>query len=927
MLNNGNLWKKNINVCVTLFVALLLSTLTSSAFSPLRISKVLIEGRENPLGINTAKPTFSWQLMSDGHDVVQTAYKIEVHKDQDFLGEGDVLWDSDWISTAQSLYHQYEGAKLIAGTTYYLRIQVKDNQGNSAKSAVQSFHIGLLQAADWGKAKWITKEILPDSLVNPLPLSSSKLRIDKHYDLPAFRKNVQVGKKLKSSIAYIAGLGHYELLLNGKQVDDALLQPGWTKYDKEAYYVVYDLTNQWTKGKNTLSVLLGNGFYYIPPIKGRFQKHKVAFGLPKLKMKVVNTYEDGRQEVIVSDETWKVHRSPITFSSMYGGEDYDASVLPSSWSLPSYDDTKWPHSIAVDGPPLIAQEIEPVRIMQEFLPKDVQRAQDGKSITYDFGQNASGIVSLKMSGHSGDTVRVYPAELLQENGLPNQKHSGSPYYFQYIFGADGEVEWHPRFTYYGFRYAQVQLRPKGKKELSMLAVKAQHIRNGAKQIGTFHSSDSLFNQIHQLIDWAIKSNMVSVFTDCPHREKLGWLEQLHLMGPSVHYNYDVAQLFKKSLRDMRQSQTAEGLVPEIAPEYVQFDWGGDMFRDSPEWGSSAILLAWYAYQWYGDTSFLTENYPMMQKYIAYLQSKAKDNVLYHGLGDWYDLGPERPGVSQLTPTGITATAIYYDDLNVLRKIASLLGDKQGKLTYDSLQHEVYSAFNKTFYSVDKATYGSGSQTSLAMPLHVGLVDSANEKQVFGQLLDDIVNRDTAFTAGDIGHRYLLQTLQKNGRDDLIFAMHHDDTRPGYGYQIRKGATALTESWAALPTVSNNHFMLGHLMEWFHAGLGGLGQAEGSVAYKHVYLDPQLVNQVEQCDLAFESPYGKIVFRRDKDRYTLDIPVNSHCTLVLPGGVDYQVNAAPISQLETEHTTAGIALQLGSGRWEIKKRNGKRMRAE
>src|SRR5690606_31093185 len=412
-------------------------------------------------------------------------------------------------------------------------------------------------------------------------------------------------------------------------VDDAVLQPGWTKYDKEAYYVVYDMTEHWHKGKNTIGIMLGNGFYYIPPIKGRYQKHKVAIGLPKLKMKVVNQYTDGSQEIIDSDSSWKVHRSPITFSSMYGGEDYDEHVLPAIWAEPNFDDTAWDTALLVSGPALRAQETEPVRIMERFKSQSVNRINENLHV-YDFGQNASGIVHIKMKGHQGDTVRIYPAELLNEEGRANQKHSGSPYYYQYVFAQDGEVSWRPRFTYYGFRYAEVRLMPARNQKITIDEITAEHIRNGAHQVGSFHSSDTLFNQVHTLINWGIKSNMVSVFTDCPHREKLGWLEQLHLMGPSVQYNFDVERLFAKSLRDMRQSQTEEGLVPETAPEYVHFDWGGDVFRDSPEWGSSSIILAWYAYQWYGNRAFLTDNYDMMKKYMYYLKGKAKDNVLYHG---------------------------------------------------------------------------------------------------------------------------------------------------------------------------------------------------------------------------------------------------------------------------------------------------------
>ncbi|MGB3105915.1 family 78 glycoside hydrolase catalytic domain [Sphingobacterium siyangense] len=909
-----NIVKKGI-VLGSIFLLLLAMPIVGMA--KLSVTRVLIEGRENPLGINTLKPSFSWQLHSDKFDVQQQAYRIQISKSTRFAKQ-DILWDSQWVATEQSLNLLYQGSPLVTGTSYYIRIHVRDNKNETARSAVQRFHTGLLNAEDWGNARWIAKDILPDSLVNPLPLSSSKLRLDKTYDLPVFRKSVQVKKKISSSIAYVAGLGHYELLLNGKRVDDAVLQPGWTKYDKEAYYVVYDLTQAWQQGKNTIAALLGNGFYYIPPIKGRFQKHKVAFGLPKLKLKIVNTFTDGTQEIIVSDADWKTHRSPITFSSMYGGEDYDARILHEDWSAPAYDDRNWQQAVITDGPHLRAQDIDPVKIMQRFAPVGFQQADGGKRITYDFGQNASGIVTMQMTGQAGDTVRVYPAELLTADGRPSQKHSGSPYYYQYIFAKDGAVSWQPRFTYYGFRYAEVQLHPAGSKAVRMDAIQLAHIRNSTAQVGSFQSSDTLFNQIHGLINWAIKSNMVSVFTDCPHREKLGWLEQLHLMGPSVQFNFDAERLFAKSLRDMRQSQTKDGLVPEIAPEYVQFDWGGDMFRDSPEWGSSSIILAWYAYRWYGNNAFLADNYAMMTHYIDYLGSKAKDHILTQGLGDWYDLGPERPGVSQLTTPGITATAIYYYDLKLMKEIATQLGKKEDAKKFETLQQAVFNAFNQQFYRPQEHSYGSGSQTALAMPLYVGLVPQEAEQAVFDRLTKTVCRNDTALTAGDIGHRYLLQVLQANNRDDLIYAMHHRDDRPGYGYQLRKGATALTESWAGLPNVSNNHFMLGHLMEWFHTGLGGIQQAAGSTAFKNFRIEPKMMDLLKDCEISFGSPYGKIYFNREQaEVYKLEIPVNSQCTLVLPKG-SYLVNGKQLDPDLVLSAKEQVELKLGSGKYTITK---------
>ncbi|MDQ3846796.1 MAG: family 78 glycoside hydrolase catalytic domain, partial [Bacteroidota bacterium] len=483
-------------------------------------------------------------------------------------------------------------------------------------------------------------------------------------------------------------------------------------------------------------------------------------------------------------------------------------------------------------------------------------------------------------------------------GTANQRASGSPYYLTYVLKGNGTETWQPRFTYYGFRYVQINGGvPQGETNTQnlpvVMEVKGQHIRNAANRIGTFTSSNELFNRTNTLIDWAIKSNMVSVFTDCPHREKLGWLEQDHLMGNSVRFNYDVANLCRKLLTDMRYSQTDEGLIPEIAPEYVQFDWGGDMFRDSPEWGSAGIILPWYLYQWYGDKQVLAENYSMMQRYIAYLKTKANGHILKQGLGDWYDIGPKPPGVSQLTPMGVTGTATFYYDLNILSKIAQLLGKPQDASGYQNLAVDVRQAFNDTFFNKETKQYANGSQTANAMAVYMKLVEPQYKDAVVENIVKDIRSRNNSLTAGDIGYRYLLRVLNDEGRSNVIFDMNSRSDVPGYGYQLAKGATALTESWQAFPTASNNHFMLGHLMEWFYDGLAGIKQAENSIAYKNIVIRPEVVGDVTHAKATYQSPYGLIVseWKKENDRFELatEIPANTTAILFIPATGTAQIS--------------------------------------
>lgn len=378
----------------------------------------------------------------------------------------------------------------------------------------------------------------------------------------------------------------------------------------------------------------------------------------------------------------------------------------------------------------------------------------------------------------------------------------------------------------------------------------------------------------------------------------------------------------------KYSQTEEGLVPEIAPEYVKFEWGGGMFRDSPEWGSNSIITPWDLYLWYGDMEILTGSYEMMKRYIAYLQTKANGNILSQGLGDWYDLGPKPPGVSQLTPMGVTGTAIYYYDLKILTKIASLLGKEEDANTYKKLAGEVRKSFNDTFFNKNTKQYATGSQTANAMAVYMGLVEPEYKEAVIENIVADIRNRGYALTAGDIGYHYLLGALHEADKDDVIYYMNNRTDVPGYGYQLAKGATALTESWQALPNVSNNHLMLGHLMEWFHSGLGGIKQSDRSLAFRSIIIEPRPVRDIISASAKFNSPYGVISsdWKRSEHSFDIDIeiPPNADATVYLPINRTSSVISESGRPLKGNpdvrwvgYENGSAGLQIGSGKYHFK----------
>ncbi len=508
--------------------------------------------------------------------------------------------------------------------------------------------------------------------------------------------------------------------------------------------------------------------------------------------------------------------------------------------------------------------------MQEFKAVRVTEPQTGVYV-YDLGQNFSGWPTLRVKGPAGARVKLIPGELLDAKGLVSQRSSGGPVYFSYTLKGAGEETWHPRFSYYGFRYVQAERLPAaGQTQLpEVLSVGGQFLHSSAATVGTFECSNPLVNRIHNLIDAAILSNLQSVLTDCPHREKLGWLEVSHLLGCATMFNYDVPNFYAKICQDMADSQTPDGLVPDTAPEYLKTTGG---FRDSPEWGSAAVIDPWLVYQMYGDASLLEKHYDVMARYVAYLGSKAKDHIVSHGLGDWYDIGPKPPGVSQLTSLGVTATAVYYQDVKIMEEAARILGRLEDAKNYGALAAAIRESFNQTFLHAEAAIYDRNSQTANAMPLVLGLVPQEKEAAVAEMLARGIRENGNRVTAGDVGFHYVVAALTEKRRDDVLYDMVTQDAGPGYVYQLKKGATTLTEAWDTDPASSQNHCMLGHAEEWFYRGLGGISPA--APGFRTITIRPALVKDLTSAQAAYESVRGKTrcAWRHENGQVKMDVEI-------------------------------------------------------
>jgi len=883
---------------LTIILIVLISCITT-AFSQntLIITDLKCENKVNPMGIENKSPRLNWMLKSTVRDQLQSAYRIIVSDNSESLklNIGNI-WDSKKVISDRSILVEFNGRPLQAGKKYFWKVKVWNSDGNeSAWSNDATFCTGLYADSDWSNAHWIGYERLKDSmlLVPGIHLSgdkAGKLALQRPV-VPLFRKEFLITRKIAFAQLFISGLGQYEASINGVKTGNSFLAPGWTDYDKTVLYNTYDVTAQLKTGKNSIGIIVGNGFHNIN--RERYRKLVITYGMPKMISKLKITYTDGTEESIVSGADWKCAASPITYTSIYGGEDYDARLEQKGWNTNGFNDLKWNNALTVEAPKgkMVTETDYPLQVRTVISVKKISEPTPGKYL-YDFGQNASGIIELKVKGKKGQVINLTPGELINKNQAINQRASGGPYFFTYTLKGEGVETWRPRFTYYGFRYCMIEGAVPAKVNATdktvitdlprMVDLKFLHTTNSSPQSGTFNCSNQLFNQTYDLINWAIRSNTQSVATDCPHREKLGWLEQSYLMGGSMFCNTNLYLLYDKIVMDMMDAQTATGLIPDIAPEYVQFGGG---FRDSPEWGSAGVILPWMIYQWYGDKEVMKTAYPMMKKYVDYLGTKAKDHIISHGLGDWYDLGPKFPGEAQLTPKAVTATAIYYYDIKLLSQMAEILNLKEDAQQLTNLSIEVKKAFNDKFFNTETNIYSTGSQTAMSMPLCVGLVDENKRGQVLNNLVASINQSGKALTAGDIGFHFLVKALEEGGQSQLLYEMNARNDIPGYGFQLKKGATALTESWAALEEVSNNHLMLGHIMEWFYTGLGGIKQDKQSIAFKNIIIRPETVGDISEAKVSYLSSYGviKSEWTKKDGLFTLkvEVPVNTTATVYLP----------------------------------------------
>ncbi len=911
---------KNLKNIVFLF-CLLISFVSNGQIA---VQHLRCEMTENPLAVNTNQPRLSWQLVSKEFYASQIGYQILVSSSEENLKKdnGDI-WNSGRINSEKNLQITYSGTLLKSETKYFWKVKVWNQKGKASNwSKTASFRMSPLASdlnSTWIGAITKAESHLPegrnyhtatfnrqkkDALINASDSLSRRSIM--------LRKPFEVKKEIKEAVVYISGLGHYELTVNGKKIGNSEFAPLWTDYDKTVNFNTYELTaEELKKGENVIGVLLGNGMYNT--LAERYSKFYVSFGPPTLFFKMKVIYKDGSEGIIKSDASWKYSKSPITYNSIFGGEDYNANLEQKGWSNKDFNDSTWKKVVVQEAPKgiLRPQTTTPITIQKQYEVKEAKELKPNFFV-FNMGQNLSGFTTIKVQGKKGQTVRVWVGESLNEDGTVGQGKTGKPYYYDYTLKGEGVEEWQPKFSYYGFQYVQVEninyKETKDENLPTLVDLKSNFIYNSAGEAGTFESSNDIFNKTHLLINNAIKSNFQSVFTDCPQREKLGWIEEIHLNSPGLMFNYNLESYIPATMQNISDSQRDNGLIPTIVPEYVVF--GGD-FTDSPEWGVTGVILPWMYYEYYGDASLIEKYYPVMKKYVDYLGTKATNHIVSHGLGDWYDYGTHAAGYSKNSPIALSATSHYFYGASLVAKAAKLLNKSEDIKKYEKLTSDIKNAFNKEFFNPKTKQYGTSSQFSNAVPVFMDIVEPQYKQAVMQNLLADIKAKGDRLTTGDVGNRYLFQALARNGENETMYKMNNHYDAPGYGFQIKFGLTTLTEQWDPRKGNSWNHFMMGQIEEWFYQSLAGIVPDEKNPGFKHFFIQPEIVGDMTFVKATYKSIYGNIASAWEKKDGKLilkvEIPANTSATIKLPiaKNSEIKVNGKPIKNLK-----------LGSGKYTI-----------
>ena len=854
-------------------------------------SNLRCEYETNPLGIDVTVPRLSWVVNDTRRGAVQSAYRILVSENEKTLRDdvGDV-WDSGKVNTNQSVQVTYRGLPLASGSRYYWKVQIWDQAGRpSGFSQAAWWEMGLLDRDEWG-ANWIGDGAsVPDR------------DEDFYEDIPAplFRKPFPAEADVKKARLYISGLGYYEAFINGQRVGDHVLDPGWTNYGKRVQYSTYDVTDLIKQGENVLGVMLGNGWYNPLPMRlfGRWNLREIlTIGQPKFIAHLKIRYTDGREEVISSDETWKVSGGPILRNNVYLGEKYDARLEQTGWRQPGFEDTAWSLAIHVEPPAgrLIAQIQPPIRITRTLNPVAITEPEPGTFIV-DMGQNYAGWIRMRVQGSEGTEIKMRYGELLYNDGALNGlttvacqikemwRMDGGPgapktawQEDTYILKGGEEEYFQQHFTFHGFRYIEVKGYPGTPTLDDFIGLR---LNADLESAGAIESSNELFGQIQNMVDWTFLSNVFSIQSDCPAREKFGYGGDIVAVGESYIFNYNMANFYTKTVRDFADDVRPNGGMPETAP------FNG---IDSKSLGEGSGPIGWQLafpylqrllYRFYGDTRILEEQYPVTRRQIEFLRTRADNHFIDIGISDHESIDPK--------PEALTSTAFYFHHVKLLADFAAILGYNEDAQTYSLLADSIKNAFIERFMDPKTGRFDTGTQGAQAFALWYDLVPEEVSDLSFDLLVENIIDRHHGhLSTGIFGIKMTFDVLRRYNRSDVAYLMAGQTSYPGWGWMLENGATTLWESWLGEENApSHNHPMFGSVSEWFYRSPAGINPAPDAAGFDKMIIRPQGIEQMDHFQGHYDSIRGTVrsEWRKENDTFYLEveIPANTEALIYIP----------------------------------------------
>lgn len=865
--------KSRLTITFLLLTSLFIILAQSCETKKVKINNLRCEYMHNPIGIDAVSPRFTWNYEAiSGHDFKQGSVQLLLSRNKEALSEktSNDIWRSGIISTNEMFITPDSSCVLEPHTTYYWQVIVWDNnKKQKIVSPVSHFETAFMQPSAW-QAKWISDNEAMDSPIAPI-----------------LRKSFEINnnKQIAKARLYISAAGYYDVSINGKPVDSsAFLAPGYTHYDKRNLYNIYDATSLVQSGKNVITSILGNGFYnaFAPVATWSFEKARWR-NRASMISELHITYKDNTKDIIISDSTWKVSSSSsYVQNNIYSGDTYDANKEIEGWDKPAFDDSMWANAKIMNAPSnrLVAETEPVIRKIKNINPISLKSFGDTVFV-YDFGVNMTGGCELRIKGEKNTRVEIQYGELLKPNGRLEMRNLDIYYKplpglaFQTdVLILDGkECVFTPRFSYKGFQY--VEIRSSRPIKLDETNVTALNFHSDLKEVGHFSCSNDLLNQIWKAANRSYLSNVMSIPTDCPQREKNGWTADAHITMDLGLLNFDGIRFYEKWIEDMIDNQNLEGRISGIIPSS---GWGYDDWI-GPVWDAAIFIVPMALYDYYGDKQSINRIYSTCERYLAYLATREDtDGCVTYGIGDWV------PYKTQ-TPTEYTTSCYYYLDNLYMAKFSEILG-YDGSV-YKAKAKKLKGLINNKYFNSRKNIYANGSQTSLAIALYLGIVPDGMEQKVADNLYQAVKGNNGYLDFGVLGSKTVLRMLSKYGYADMAYQMASKEDEPSWGAWIKKGFNTMPETWTLSPEfrdASINHMFLGDINAWMYNVLAGINFDLNNPGFKHIFIQPHFVEGLDWVKGDYNSVKGLIrsEWKRLGSRIQLDveIPINTTATVLV-----------------------------------------------